>query len=168
MINIRGFLPPCNSEYSEWNREEQQETVHHLLQFMTNQYEAFDKYFPSFHDRTMLHFFIFNENYESHLKIFLGLASRSTALSDDYKFVNYLKKVFYSSENHFEFDHFINGRIEKVLIILRELNRPNLLIQLYSIILAIEPESFQNIYEPLPLEGDSIGKDVTDLKILME
>jgi hypothetical protein len=112
----------------------------------------------------MLTFFIFNENYESHLKTFLRLLSRSTAYSDDSKFENLLKKTFCSKE------HFIGGRIEKVLIILHELSRQNLLIQLYSIILAIEPESFQNIYQPPSIEGDAVGKDVEsmDWNMLME
>jgi hypothetical protein len=171
--NYPYYLPPCDLEYSEWNGEEQKKTVHHLLQFMTNQREAFDKYFrPNFSLclygdnclKQLLHFFIFNENYESHLKIFLGLLSRSTAYSEDFQFANLLKKIFCSKE------HFNSGRIEKVLITLQELNRQNLLTQLYGIVLAIEPESFQNIYQPLPLERDSMGEDVTgtDLKILME
>jgi hypothetical protein len=167
------YLPPCGLEYSEWNGEEQKETVHHLLQFMANQREAFDKYFhPNFDSylhlygdnglKQLLHFFIFNKNYESHLEIFLELLSRSTAYSNDFQFENLLKKTFCSKE------HFISGRIEKVLISLHRLERQNLLTQLYGIVLAIEPESFQNIYEPLPLERDSMGEDVTDLKILME
>jgi hypothetical protein len=165
------YLPPCDLEYSQWNGEEQKKTVHHLLQFMTNQREAFDKHFrPHFdeyvgpHERSMLNFFIFNENYDSHLKIFLGLLSRSTAYSDDSKFENLLKKTFCSKE------HFNSGRIEKVLITLRKLKRQNLLIQLYGIVLAIEPESFQNIYQPPPIEGDSVGKEVEllDLNILMK
>jgi hypothetical protein len=132
---------------------------------MTDQRAAFDKYFiPNYNTAKMLNFFIFNENYASHLKTFLGLLSRSTAYSDDFKFSNFLKKAFCSKE------HFISGRIEKVLITLRGLNKPNLLTQLYGIVLAIEPESFRNIYQPLPLESDSMGKDVTgtDLKILMK
>ncbi len=169
MIKLAAFshhLPPSDLEYSQWNGEEQKKTVHHLLQFMTNQREAFDKYFDPYTEITlpMLTFLIFNENYESHLKDFLGLLSRSTAYSNDFQFAKLLKKAFCSRE------HFVSGRIEKVLITLSGFDRQNLLIQLYSIILAIEPESFQNIYEPLPLEGDSMGKDVTgtDLKILME
>jgi hypothetical protein len=160
-------LPPSDLEYSQWNGEEQQETVHHLLHFMKNQREAFDKYFSpniEFTTERMLTFLIFNENYESNLKIFLGLLSQSTACSDDFRFANFLEKAFCSKK------HFISGRIEKVLITLRELNRQNLLTQLYGIVLAKEPESFRNIYQPLPLERDSMGKDVTgtDLKILMK
>jgi hypothetical protein len=113
-------LPPSDLEYSEWNGEEQKKTVYHLLQFMTNQRDAFEKYFDPCRGITivpMLTFLIFNENYESHLKIFLGLLSRSTAYSDDFQFENLLKKTFCSKE------HFVGGRIEKVLITLRELNR---------------------------------------------
>ena len=53
-----------------------------------------------------------------------------------------------------------------MLIIIQELDRQNLLNQLYAIVLAIDPEAFQNIYQPLPL----VGEDVTalDLNILME
>ncbi|XP_046457679.1 uncharacterized protein LOC124204628 [Daphnia pulex] len=39
------FFFASNLEYSQWNGEEQQKTVHHLLQFMTNQREAFENYF---------------------------------------------------------------------------------------------------------------------------
>jgi hypothetical protein len=92
------------------------------------------------------------------------LLSRSTAYSDDFKFANLLKKAFYSN------DYLISGRIKKVLIALFELNRQNLLTQLYGIVLAKEPESFQNIYQPPPIEGHSMGKDVElmDLNRLAE
>jgi hypothetical protein len=172
MSTLANDLPPCGLEYSQWNGEEQQETVHHLLQFMTNQREAFqmcfrlklDSYYGTFEDIAivpMLTFLIFNENYESHLKVFLGLLSRSTVYSDDYYFENLLKEVFCSKE------HFIGGRIEKVLITLQELNRQNLLTQLYGIVLAIEPEAFQNIYQPPSIEGHSL-KGEMHLKMLME
>ncbi len=161
------YLPPCDLEYSEWNGEEQQETVHHLLQFMTNQRESFNNYFGPYSERAikpMLTFFIFNENYESHLEIFLGLLSQSTVYSDDIQFENLLKKAFCSKE------HFIGGRIEKVLIILCWLNRQNLLTQLYGIVLAIELEAFQNIYQPRPLVGDGVGKVRSSMswKVLMK
>jgi hypothetical protein len=157
-------LPPCGLEYSKWNGEEQQKTVHHLLQFMTNQYEAFDHCFGTNNEIFIvptLTFFIFNENYDSHLKIFLELLSRSTAYADDSKFANLLKKAFCSKE------HFVGGRIEKVLIILSDLKRRNLLTQLYGIVLAIEPEAFENIYQPPLLlnEKDAIS---ADLKKLLE
>jgi hypothetical protein len=157
-------LPPCGLEYSKWNGEEQQKTVHHLLQFMTNQYEAFDHCFGTNNEIFIvptLTFFIFNENYDSHLKIFLELLSRSTAYADDSKFANLLKKAFCSKE------HFVGGRIEKVLIILSDLKRRNLLTQLYGIVLAIEPEAFQNIYQPpsVLMEKESIS---ADLKKLLE
>jgi hypothetical protein len=172
MSKLASNLPPCGLEYSQWNGEEQKKTVHHLLQFMTNQRAAFevcfrlkfDSYYGTFEDIAivpMLTFLIFNENYESHLKVFLGLLSRSTQYSDDYYFENLLKEVFCSKE------HFIGGRIEKVLILLRELNRQNLLTQLYGIVLAIEPESFRNIYQPLQLEGHSL-KEEMHLIMLME
>jgi hypothetical protein len=63
-------LPPSDLEYSEWNREEQKKTVYHLLQFMTNQRDAFEEYFDPCRGITivpMLTFLIFNENYDSHL-----------------------------------------------------------------------------------------------------
>ncbi|XP_046457675.1 uncharacterized protein LOC124204626 [Daphnia pulex] len=156
------LLPPCGLDYSQWNGEEQQKTVHHLLQFMTNQYEAFDHYFGTNREIDivpMLTFFIFNENYDSHLKIFLELLSRTTAYSDDSKFANLLKKAFCSKE------HFVGGRIEKVLIILSDLKRQNLLTQLYGIVLAIEPKAFQNIYQPPLLlnEKDAISADIKKL-----
>jgi hypothetical protein len=72
-----------------------------------------------------------------------------------------LKKTFCSK------DHFVRGRIEKVLIILSDLKRQNLLTQLYGIVLAIEPEAFQNIYQPpsVLMEKESIS---ADLKKLLE
>jgi hypothetical protein len=73
-------LPPCGLEYSQWNGEEQIKTVRLLLQFMANQYEAFSYYFRTYNQyaiEPLLTFFIFNENYDSHLKIFLELLSRS-------------------------------------------------------------------------------------------
>jgi hypothetical protein len=101
-------LPPSDLEYSQWNGEEQQETVHHLLHFMKNQREAFDKYFSpniEFTTERMLTFLIFNENYESNLKIFLGLLSQSTACSDDFRFCEFpgesllFQKTFYKWPN---------------------------------------------------------------------
>ncbi len=135
---------------------------------MTNQGEAFNKYFDPYREITilpMLTFLIFNKNYESHLKTFLGLLSRSTAYSDDFQFESLLNKAFCSKE------HFINGRIEKVLITLRGFDRKKkktLLSQLYGIVLAIEPESFRDI-QPLPL-GDSMREEVQsmDLNMLMK
>ncbi|EFX87117.1 hypothetical protein DAPPUDRAFT_97395 [Daphnia pulex] len=167
LLSPRCCLPPSTLEYSQWNGEEEKETVHLLLQFMTNRHEAFDKYFDPDRGITivpMLTFLIFNENYERHLKIFLGLLSRSKAYSDDFQFANLLKKAFCSKE------HFIDGRIEKVLITLRGFNRQNLLTQLYGIVLAKEPESFRNIYQPLPLEGDCIREEEQsmDLNMLVE
>ncbi|EFX87170.1 hypothetical protein DAPPUDRAFT_97425 [Daphnia pulex] len=155
-------LPPSDLEYSQWNGEEQKKTVGHLLQFMTNQRDAFEEYFEPCRGITIVHmltFLIFNENYDSHLEIFLGLLSRSRAYADDFQFESLLKKAFCSKV------HFIGGRIEKVLITLQELNRHNLLIQLYGIVLAIEPESFQNIYQPPPIEGNAVGKDVESMDL---
>jgi hypothetical protein len=167
MSKLATYLPAsCDLEYSEWNGEEQQETVHHLLQFMTDQRAAFEMCFFTDFDIEdifsvdighMLNFFIFNENHESHLKIFLGLLLKSTDYTEEFQFANLLKKAFCSKE------HFIGGRIEKVLITLRELNRPNLLTQLYGIVLAIEPVAFQNIYQPPPIEGEAVGKDVESM-----
>jgi hypothetical protein len=114
MSKLASNLPPCGLEYSQWNGEEQKETVHQLMHFMTNQRESFNNYFGPYSERAikpMLTFFIFNENYESHLEIFLGLLSQSTVYSYDIQFENLLTKAFCSKE------HFIGGRIEKVLII---------------------------------------------------
>nr|CAH0106736.1 unnamed protein product [Daphnia galeata] len=163
LIQYTNTLPPCGLEYSQWNGEEQQKMLKHFLQFLEDNRESFDRLLVpngSFQINPMLTLFIFNKNYDYHLKKFLRLLSRSTAFSDDSKFANLLEEAFCSKK------HYIMGRIEKVLIILPELKRQNLLNQLYAVVLAIEPEAFQNIYQPLPL----VGEDVTalDLNILME
>jgi hypothetical protein len=157
------FFFASNLGYSQWNGEEQRKTVHHLLQFMTNQREAFENYFLNNNElsiQRMLTFFIFNEKYESHLEIFLGLLSRSIAYSNDYKFANLLKGSFYYQK------HFIGGRIEKALAVLYELERNNVLILMQCTVLMLEPTAFQKTYIPLTL----VEEDVTgmDLNILLE
>ncbi|EFX78234.1 hypothetical protein DAPPUDRAFT_246627 [Daphnia pulex] len=49
--------------------------------------------------------------------------------------------------------HFVRGRIGKMLIILNELKRHNLLTRLYGTILVTEPEAFHSIYKPIEEEG---------------
>jgi RNAse (barnase) inhibitor barstar len=103
----------------------------------------------------MLTFFIFNEKYEGHLEIFLGLLSRSIAYSNDYKFANLLKGSFYYQK------HFIGGRIEKALAVLYELERNNVLILMQCTVLMLEPTAFQKTYIPLTLvEEDVTGMDL--------
>jgi hypothetical protein len=90
----------------------------------------------------MLTFLIFNENYESHLQIFLG----STAYSDS-QFANFLGRAFCSKKT------LDRGRIVKTLTILYEAGRYNVLTQLYGIVLAMEPEACLDVFRPLEEEG---------------
>jgi hypothetical protein len=107
----------------------------------------------------MLTFLIFNENYDSHLEIYLERLSRSANYSDNSNFASLLKMILQESKRHF-----VRGRIGKMLIILNELERRNLLTRLYGTILVTEPEAFHSIYKPIEEEGEIPA----DLHFLLE
>ncbi|XP_046643205.1 uncharacterized protein LOC124328476 [Daphnia pulicaria] len=141
------LLPPCDLEYSQWNEKEQQNMVRTLLEFIVKQRTTFDKHFSNNIGPTLT-FLIFNENYDSHLEIFLKRLSQSANYSDDSKFAHLLKMILQESKKHF-----VRGRIGKMLIILNELKRHNLLTRLYGTILVTEPEAFHSLYQPIEEEG---------------
>jgi hypothetical protein len=143
-------------EYSQWNGKEQQNMVRRLFEFII-QRTTFDTQFSNNIGPTLT-FIIFNENYDSHLEIFLKELSRSTEYSDDSKFASLLKMILKQSKKHF-----VRGRIGKMLIILNELKRHNLLTRLYGTILVTEPEAFHSIYKPI-----EEGETPVDLHWLLE
>jgi rRNA maturation protein Rpf1 len=144
------LLPPCDLEYSQWNEKEQQNMVRTLLEFIVKQRTTFDKHFSNMYLIVpMLTFLIFNENYDSHLEIYLERLSRSANYSDNSNFASLLKMILQESKRHF-----VRGRIGKMLIILNELERRNLLTRLYGTILVTEPEAFHSIYKPIEEEGE--------------
>jgi hypothetical protein len=151
-------LPPCNLEYFQWNGKEQQNMVRRMLEFFVTERTTFDRHFSS-NIGPILSFFLFNEHYESHLEIFLERLSRSENYSDDSNFASLLKKILQQSK-----EHFVRGRIGKMLIILNELKRHNLLTRLYGTILVTEPEAFHSIYKPIEEEGEIPA----DLHLLLE
>ncbi|KAI9557827.1 hypothetical protein GHT06_014576 [Daphnia sinensis] len=148
---------------SFWNRDEHQQTMSDLLQFLENQHVAFNKNVDIEREREFvveqtLELLICIENCRIHLGTFLKLLSKTTAYSDDVKFAKLLMEVF-----DFK-DHLKPGQVAKTLDVLHGLGRPSLLIQLYGRVAAIEPEAFQNIYQPRRLENvDAIPADLNKL-----
>ncbi|XP_057373136.1 uncharacterized protein LOC130694018 [Daphnia carinata] len=140
------------------------ETMNELLEFLEKQNVAFDKCLLKSSEDDLIEnallYLICHDKYRSHLKRFLALVSKSTAYSDDFKFAKFLIKVFQSEKQ------LMTGRIAETLTILDGLDRSSLLVQLYGEVLSIDPEAFQNIYQPCRLEKDDAIP--TDFDILMK
>ncbi|XP_057377850.1 uncharacterized protein LOC130699654 [Daphnia carinata] len=152
---IKGMFPDHPAGIIEsnsfWERDGHQQTMNDLLQFLENQHIAFDEYFHPNRElsiKPILVFLICHGNNRSHLERFLKLLSKSKAYSDDMNFANLLMKVFRCKEQ------MMAGQIAETLHILQEIGRSTLLVQLYGGVLSREPEAFQNIYQPFPLEHE--------------
>ncbi|KAK4011357.1 hypothetical protein OUZ56_020473 [Daphnia magna] len=143
---------------SFWYRDEHQQTMSDLLQFLENQPVAFNEYFGPNRElriKPILELLMGSDDYRSHLETFLKLLSKSTAYSDDIKFAKLLMEVFRSKE------HLMPGQIAKTLAVLHGLGRSTLLVQLYGGVLAVKPEAFQTLYQPRRLEQeDAIPTDL--------
>ncbi|XP_045028698.1 uncharacterized protein LOC123471438 [Daphnia magna] len=153
---FRNYSPEMVRSF--WYRDEHQQTMSDLLQFLENQHVAVNEYFgpdQGFMLKSILELLMGSDNYCSHLETFLKLMSKSTAYSDDIKFAKLLMEVFCSKE------HQMSGQIAKTLAVLHGLGQSTLLVQLYAGVLAVKPEAFQTLYQPRRLEQeDAIPTDL--------
>ncbi|KAK4011355.1 hypothetical protein OUZ56_020471 [Daphnia magna] len=157
---IESMFPYNSPEMARsfWYRDEHQQTMSDLLQFLENQPLAFDYYLKchsEFKIQRILELLIGSDDYRSHLETFLKLLSKSTAYSDDIKFAKLLMEVFCSKEQQ------MPGQVAKTLAVLHGLGRSTLLVQLYGGVLAVKPEAFQTLYQPRRLQQeDAIPTDL--------
>jgi hypothetical protein len=101
-----------------------------------------------------LHFFMCNDYYDNELKQYLELLS--SAYSSEPSFLNLFRATFNISESHFG-SFQLNGKMEKTVVILRNLGRNRVLEALSHVVLLRDPEVFRRYYEP------SLSLDETDV-----
>jgi hypothetical protein len=134
-------------EYSDWNVIDQEQIIDDLLGFMMVNKTTIDSIFRLDNEHsieTMFAMFIFNENYNSQLAKFMKILSDSNFYSNDNNFSNLLKNVFQSVKRKKR----PKGRIGEAITILQTLERQDVLNQMYSLFLTIEPDAFRSIYYP--------------------
>ncbi|XP_046650703.1 uncharacterized protein LOC124341804 isoform X1 [Daphnia pulicaria] len=101
-----------------------------------------------------LHFFMCNDYYDNELKQYLELLS--STYSSDASFLNLFKAAFNITESHFEKFH-LNGKMEKTVIILRNLGRNKVLEALSYVVLLRDPDVFRRYFEPsLSLDKEDV------------
>ncbi|EFX60202.1 hypothetical protein DAPPUDRAFT_125084, partial [Daphnia pulex] len=134
-------------EYSDWNGLDQTQIIDELLRFMVVNKTVIESIFHSSNEHSMeplFAMFIFNENYNSQLVKFMKILSDSKFYSNDKNFSNLLKNAFQSVKRKKR----PKGRIGEAITILQTLGRQDVLNQMYSLFLTIEPDAFRSIYYP--------------------
>ncbi len=143
-------LPPHEMDYLYWNREEQRKIVTIWLELMMKHREFLTQRILSEKKQTsdkwlkfrwvfIVRFFIVNEYYENQLTLFLELLS--CIYDDENSLVNVIEGVFTAPENHH-----LKGKTGKTLTILKNLGRHDVLMELSSPVLMLDPQALQNIY----------------------
>ncbi|XP_046457772.1 uncharacterized protein LOC124204695 isoform X2 [Daphnia pulex] len=144
-----------------WNEVEKKKILKLVLDFMGKNLATLKRILknrPNVVDvmqmKFALHFFMCNDYYDNELKQYLELLS--FAYSSEPSFLNLFGATFNISESHFG-SFQLNGKMEKTVIILRNLGRIRVLEALSHVVLLRDPEVFRRYYEP------SLSLDETDV-----